>query len=67
MLFSKGGKTIKDKFEVVVNDTEIEYVSQYKYLGVNISNTGKFSLAEKTIDEMFELSFKGYNEFDKIL
>ena len=49
MLFSKGGKTIKDKLEVVVNDTEIEYVSQYKYLGVNVSNTGKFSSAEKTI------------------
>ena len=26
---------------------EMEYVNHYKYLGVNISNTAKFSVAEK--------------------
>ena len=49
MLFSRGGKPIKGKFEFVINDTEVEYVSQYKYLRANVSNTGKFSLAEKNL------------------
>ena len=40
---------IRGKFEFVINDTDVEYVSQHKYLGVNVSNTGKFSLAEKNL------------------
>ena len=49
MVFSKGGKNIGDKFKYVVNNSELEYVTSYKYLGINISNTGKFELAEKNL------------------
>lgn len=108
--------------QFVVGAEALEYVNQYKYLGVNISNTGKFSVAEKnlslkasralfsikqsifnktlkpsailnifdalvkpialygcevwsaykpsfqtkSIDELFELSFKSTNDFDKV-
>ena len=121
MEFSKGGRKIKDMLKFVTNETEKETASHYKYLGVNISNTGTFIVAEKklslkesralfsikqgvfnnnvkpsvifrifdyvvktislygsevwfghktsfhnkTIDHMFEMSLKGYNEFDK--
>ena len=118
MVFSKGGRKVKDSPKFVINETELETVSHYKYLGVNISHTGTFIVAEKnlslkasralfsikqgvfnnnekpsvifrifnslvkpialyssevsfgyktsfhnkTIDQMFEMSFKGYNE-----
>ena len=111
----------EDNPKFVINETEVETVSHYKYLGVNISHTGTFIVAEKnlslnasralfsikqgvfnnnvklsvifrifdslvkpialygsevwfgyknsfhnkTIDQTFEMSFKGYNEFDK--
>ena len=49
MVFSKGGNKICNKFKYVINDSELEYVTSYKYLGINISNTGKFALAEKNL------------------
>ena len=49
MVFSKNGCDTRDKFRFNLKGDEIEYVNQYKYLGVNFSNTGKFSLAEKNL------------------
>ena len=49
MVFSKGGKKVKDRFKFVIKDTEVEAVSHYKYLGINISNTGNFREAEKIV------------------
>ena len=122
MVFSKSGRVSKDKFMYNLGGDEIEYVNNYKYLGVNLSNSGKFSVAEKnlslkanralfaikqsifdkdlkpsailsifdslvkpialygsdiwtaykpcyknkTLDEMFEMSYKSNTEFDKI-
>ena len=122
MVFSKSGRVPKDKFKYKLGGDEIEYVNNYKYLGVNFANTGKFSVTEKnlglkasralfsikqsifdkdlkpsailsifeslvkpialygseiwtaykpcykskTLDEMFEMSFKNNTEFDKI-
>ena len=122
MVFSKTGRVSKDKFRFNLGGEEMEYVNHYKYLGVNISNTAKFSVAEKnlslkanralfsikqsifdkdlkpsailsifeslvkpvalygseiwtpykpcyrnkTLDEVFEMSFKSNTEFDKI-
>ena len=53
MVFSKSGRVPKDKLRYNRGGDEIEYVNNYKYLGVNLSNTGKFSVAEK------KLKFKG--------
>ena len=39
----------KDKFRFVIGHEVLERVRQYKYLGVNISNSGKFSVAEKNL------------------
>ena len=49
MVFSKSGRLTKDKFRFNMGGEEIEYVSHYKYLGVDVSSTGKFSLAEKNL------------------
>ena len=49
MVFSKSGRVPKDKFRYNLGGDEIEYVNNYKYLGVNLSNTGKFSVAEKKL------------------
>ena len=49
MVFSKGGRTAKDKFNFVINNSSVDYVTSYKYLGINISNTGKFASAEKNL------------------
>ena len=49
MAFSKEGRTAKDKFNFVINNSYVDYVTSYKYLGINISNTGKFASAEKNI------------------
>ena len=48
MVFSKLGRTKTDKFNFVINGSAVDYVTSYKYLGINISNTGKLALAEKT-------------------
>ena len=45
MSFSKPDRVPKDKFNI--GGEEQEYVNHYKYLGVNLSNTAKFSVAEK--------------------
>ena len=49
MIFSKSGRVPKDHNLFKVGENVLEYVSQYKYLGVNISSTGKFLVAEKTL------------------
>ena len=46
-VFSKGGRKIKDSPKFVINETVVETVSHYKYLGVNISHTGTFIVTEK--------------------
>ena len=49
MTFSKTGRMVKDKFRFVVGMEELEYVNQYKYLGVIFTTNAKFSVAEKTL------------------
>ena len=49
MVFSKGSRKVKDSPKFVINETEVETVSHYKYLGVNISHTGTFIVAEKNL------------------
>ena len=122
MVFSKSGRICVDHFQFMVGETNLECVSSYKYLGVEISANGKFLTAEnnlslkasralfsikqsifdnslnpsavvrifdslikpialynseiwvpykscfqrKSLDDIFEMSFKGFNEFDKI-
>ena len=48
MVFSKTGRLVKNKFRFVVGMDELEYVNQYKYLGVIFTSNAKFSVAEKT-------------------
>ena len=49
MVFSKNGRLTKDKFRFSnMGGEEMGYFSHHKYLGVDVSSTGKFSLAEKT-------------------
>lgn len=122
MAFSKTGRIPKDHFRFNIGGEELEYVTQYKYLGVTFSSNTKFSVAEKhlslkanralfsikqsifdkglkpsavlhifdilvkpialygseiwtsykscykgkTLDDLFELSFKSNSEYDKI-
>ena len=122
MVFSKSGRICVDHFQFMVGETNLECVSSYKYLGVEISANGKFLTAEnnlslkasralfsikqsifdnslnpsavvrifdslikpialynseiwvpykscfqrKSLDGIFDMSFKGFNEFDKI-
>ena len=49
MNFSKSGCVPKDKFRFVIGADDIEYVKQYKYLGVVFTSNAKFSVAEKTL------------------
>ena len=49
MTFSKTGRIVKDKFIFVVGMDKLEYVNQYKYLGVIFASHAKFSVAEKTL------------------
>ena len=39
---------VKGKFRFVVGIDELEYVNQYKYLGVIFTSNAKYSVAEKT-------------------
>ena len=122
MIFTKNGQVKKDCNRFTIGQTHLECVNQYKYLGINVSSSGKFITAEKTlslkasralfsikqsilnnnirpsavlsifdalvkpialyncdvwighkscyqkksIEEMFESTFKGQNEFDKM-
>ncbi|MCU7801324.1 MAG: hypothetical protein KZQ70_14625 [gamma proteobacterium symbiont of Lucinoma myriamae] len=122
MIFTKNGRVAKERYRFTIGQNCLEHVNEYKYLGINISASGKFSIAEKnlslkasralfsikqgifdnsikpsavlrifdalikpialynseiwigykscyqkkTIDEMFDMSFKGFNDFDKI-
>ena len=47
MIFSKSGRVPKDHNLFKVGENVLEYVNQYKDLGVNISSTGKNLVAEK--------------------
>ena len=47
MAFSETGRVPKDKFKFNIGGEELEYVTQYKYLGVPFSSSTKFSMAEK--------------------
>ena len=49
MTFSKTGRMLKDRFKSIVGSDDIEYVNQYKYLGVIFTSNGKFSVSEKTL------------------
>ena len=49
MTFSKTGRLTKNKFKFNIDNDELEYVKQYKYLGVIFSSNGKFSATEKTL------------------
>ena len=49
MTFSKTGRMVKDKFRFVIGKDDIEYVNQYKYLGVIFTSNAKFSVAEKNL------------------
>jgi len=41
IIFNKTGRLFVDKF--VIGEEAIECVKQYKYLGIVLSNTGKFT------------------------
>ena len=41
MTFSKSGRMPKDRFKFVIGTNDIEYVNQYKYLGVIFTSNGK--------------------------
>ena len=47
MIFTKNGQVSKGHYRFVVGQTQLECVNQYKYLGVNVSSSGKFITAEK--------------------
>lgn len=49
MIFFKNGQVKKDRCTFNVSQIRLECVNQYKYLGVNISASGKFVIAEKTL------------------
>ena len=49
MIFTKKGQVKKDCYKFVIGQTHLEYADQYKYLGVNVSSSGKFITAEKTL------------------
>ena len=48
MTFSKTRRMVKD-FRFVVGMDALEYVNQYKYLGVIFTSNAKFSVAERTL------------------
>ena len=49
MIFTKNGQIKKDCYKFVIGRTHLECVNQYKYLGVNVSSSGKFITAEKSL------------------
>ena len=50
MPFSKTGRLAKNEFNFnIIDNDELGYVKQYKYLRVIFSSNGKFSAAEKTL------------------
>ena len=49
IFFSKTGHVDKDKFRFDIGFEVLECVRQYKYVGVNVSNGGKFSVAENNL------------------
>ena len=49
MIFNKKGQVKKDCYKFDIGQTHLEYVDQHKYLGVNVSSSGKFITAEKNL------------------
>ena len=49
MIFTNNGQIKQDCYKFVIGQTHLECVNQYKYLGVNVSSSGKFITAEKTL------------------
>ena len=47
MTFSKTGRLAKNKFKFNIDNDELEYVKQYKYLGLIFSSNGSFLLLKK--------------------
>ena len=45
-VFSKTGRLVKNKFRFVVAMDELEYVNQFKYLGVIFTSNAKISVAD---------------------
>ena len=61
IIFNKTGRLIVDKF--VIGEEAIECVKQYKYLGIVLSNTGKFTEARKILyEKALKASFKLYKD-----
>ena len=55
LIFNKAGRHIYHKF--VIDKTEIECVSSYKYLGITFCSSGSFSLAQK---ELYQKALKAF-------
>ena len=47
LIFNKAGRLLKTKF--YLDGTELECVSNYKYLGISFCSSGSFSLAQKQL------------------
>lgn len=61
IIFNNTGKLLKEDF--VIGNHKIECVKHYKYLGVMISNTGKYTEAKKKLyDKALKASFKLYRD-----
>ena len=60
MIFSKSGRVPKDNNLFKVSENVLEYVNQYKYLGVNISSTGKCLVAGKTLGLKASRALRAY-------
>jgi hypothetical protein len=62
LIFNKAGKHIKDTFNF--NDTQLECVNRYKYLGIHFCASGSFYFAQ---EELYKKALKSYFKFSKDL
>ena len=60
VIFNKAGRLIKNNFKF--NNSCLECVSNYKYLGIHLSASGSFSLAK---NELYKKALKGYYKLRK--
>ena len=49
MIFTKNGQVKTDCNRFIIGQTHLECINQYKYLGINVSSSGKFITAENTL------------------
>ena len=66
MIFTKNAQVSKDDYRFVVGQTQLECIKQYKWLGVNVSSSGKFITAEKNLSlkasrELFSIKQSVFN------